>query len=243
MTFVAFAATSYSVFAQQPKTRVLIIVTSADSFSNGKPTGMWLEEFAVPYEMMLKQGYQLTVVSPKGGVAPVDPRSAAKGDQLVQWADAIKASQSTVRLTDAIHASNFDAVFIPGGHGPLFDLASDRVSIELISDFARSGKPVVSLCHGPAALVGVTLADGNPLVKGKKITAFSDDEEKAADANVVVPFSVQQKLIELGGQYSKGNNFEEYAVEDGALILGQNPASSGKVAQLLIRQLDARRNR
>jgi putative intracellular protease/amidase len=232
---------SIASFAQQHKNRVLIIVTSADKFSDGKPTGMWLEEYAVPYQMMLKQGYELTVVSPKGGESPVDPRSAAKGDQEMQWSDALKARKSTVKLTDRINTEDFDAVFIPGGHGPLFDLASDKLSIRLISGFARSGKPVASVCHGPAALVGVTLTNGNPLVKGKNITAFSDAEEKAADPNVVVPFSVQQRLTELGGKYTQGPNFGEYAVQDGTLIIGQNPGSSAKVAQLLIDLLETGR--
>jgi len=236
-----YSMVSISGFAQQHKTSLLIIVTSVDHFPDGKPTGMWLEEYAIPYEMMLKQGYELTVVSPKGGVSPVDPRSAAKGDQDVRWANAQRARRNTVKLTDSIKALDCDAVFIPGGHGPLFDLATDPISIRIISEFARAGKPVASVCHGPAALVEVTLANGDPLVRGRKVTAFSDSEEKAADVNAVVPFSVQQRLTALGGQYSKGENFKEYVVEDGTLILGQNPPSSAKVAQLLINQLEAKK--
>jgi putative intracellular protease/amidase len=240
LALVVLTVASIQAFAQQHKPRVLIIVTSADKFPDGKPTGMWLEEYAVPYQIMLQQGYELTVVSPKGGVAPVDPRSAAKGDQETQWADALKARGATIKLTKAIQAKDFDAVFIPGGHGPLFDLATNSQSIQLISDFARAGKPVASVCHGPAALVGVTLANGDPFVNGKKLTSFSDAEEKAADAQLMPPFSVQQKLVELGAIYSQGANFAEYTMVDGNLITGQNPTSSRKVAQLLLEAIAAR---
>lgn len=231
--FVALAATSALAAVRAPRPRVLIIVTSADRFPSGQPTGMWLEEYATPYEMMLKQGYQITVASPKGGESPIDPRSAARGEQAALWADALKAHLDTVKLS-TLRAEDFDAVFIPGGHGPLFDLATDPVSIALLDGFARTGKPIASVCHGPAALAGVTLANGDPLVKGKRVAAFSDSEEHGGE----VPFSVQQRLIALGGRYSQGPDYQPYALEDGALILGQNPASSAQVAQMLIDQLE-----
>jgi len=222
--------------------RILILVTSADRFANGQPTGLWLEEYAVPYNAFAQSGFAITVVSPKGGVAPVDPRSKGTPEQEKQWAEATKSLQSTLRLSSAIRAADFDGIFIPGGHGPLFDLATDEQAIQLISQFAQSGKQIASVCHGPAALVAVTLSNGEPLVKGRRITSFSDAEEKAAGSETLVPFSVQQKLAALGAQYSQGKDFAEYAVADGNLITGQNPSSSAKVADMLIhRMVDAPR--
>ncbi|MFT4111279.1 type 1 glutamine amidotransferase domain-containing protein [Silvibacterium sp.] len=223
--------------AQSHAPRVLILVTSADKFSDGRPTGAWLEEFATPYNALVRGGAKVTVVSPKGGQAPVDPHSKGTTEQDEQWKDASLALRNTVALSPAIHAADYDAIFIPGGHGPLFDLAVDPNVAHLISEFARTGKPVASVCHGPAALLGVTLADGKPFVSGKKLTAFSDAEEKAAGLDAEVPLSVQQKLISLGGEYSQGKNFAAYTVEDGTLITGQNPASSEGVAKLLLKQL------
>jgi putative intracellular protease/amidase len=220
---------------QQP--RILVLVTSADRFADGRPTGIWLEEFAVPYNALLESGATLTVVSPKGGQAPIDPSSKPNAEQQVEWSGAEKVLHSTIPLTDSLQPANYDAVFIPGGHGPLFDLAVDPKVAALISDFARGGKPVASVCHGPAALLGVTLDDGRPFVAGKKVTAFSDSEEKAVGLDTKVPFSVQQRLISLGGLYSEGPNFHIYTVEDGNLITGQNPRSSGEVAKLLLDKL------
>jgi putative intracellular protease/amidase len=215
----------------------LVLVTSADKFADGRPTGIWLEEFAIPYTVLVKAGAKVTVVSPKGGPTPIDPRSAPTPGQEAKWKDAAAVLRATMPLTAALHASDYDAIFIPGGHGPLFDLAADPAVAALISEFARTAKPVASVCHGPAALLGVTLADGTPFVRGKKLTAFSDAEEKAVGLQAEVPFSVQQRLTALGGEYTQGANFAVYAVTDGKLITGQNPASSGKVVELLLSQL------
>lgn len=223
--------------AQSHSPRVLILVTSADKFADGHPTGLWLEEFAVPYETLVQGGAIVTVVSPKGGQVPVDPRSQPSAQQQKEWANAERVLRTTAPLSATLRASDFDAIFIPGGHGPLFDLATSPQVAQLISEFARTGKPVASVCHGPAALLGVTLADGTSFVKGKKVTAFSDSEEIATGLQNAVPFSVQQKLITLDASYSQGRNFSEYVVEDGELITGQNPASSARAAKLLLEKL------
>lgn len=221
----------------QSSKHVLMLVTSANQFSNGRATGSWLEEFAVPYTALVQAGVRVTVVSPKGGQAPIDPHSAAKPEQSAKWSSAKEALQTTLPLSSAIKAQDYDAIFIPGGHGPLYDLATSPEVAALISAFARAGKPVASVCHGPASLLGVTLADGTPFVRGKKLTAFSDAEEKAAGLQEQVPYSVQQRLTALGAQYSQGANFAPYALTDGTLITGQNPASSEKVVELLLAQL------
>jgi putative intracellular protease/amidase len=218
--------------------RILILVTSANRFADGRPTGIWLEEFATPYDALVHAGARVTVVSPKGGQVPIDPRSAANPGQEAEWKEAEAELHSTIPLTPSVDARDYDAIFIPGGHGPLFDLAVDPSVATLISDFARAGKPVASVCHGPAALVGVTLADGKPFVQGRKLTAFSDAEEEAVGLQHEVPFSVQQKLTSLGAQYSQGPNFGGYTVVDSTLITGQNPRSSGDVARLLLDSLE-----
>ena len=217
--------------------RVLVLVTSANHFASGRPTGMWLEEFATPYQALVNGGAKVTVVSPLGGEVPVDPHSSGKPEEQALLKTLEPVLKHAVKLTDQIHASDYDAIFIPGGHGPLYDLATDPQVAQLISEFARTQKPVASVCHGPAALVGVTLADGTPFVKGKKLTSFSDVEEKTAGLSDQVPFSVQQKLTALGGLYSQGANFAPYALVDGNLITGQNPASSQRVAELLLQIL------
>lgn len=224
-------------WAQTRKPRVLMLVTSADKFADGRPTGIWLEEFAVPYRALTEGGATVTVVSPKGGATPIDPRSNPTPEQAAAWANAEQVLHSTQPLTPAIRESDFDALFIPGGHGPMFDLAKDPQVAKLASDFARSGKLIAAVCHGPAALVGATQAKGTPLVQGKRLTAFSDSEEKAVGLQNAVPFSLEQRLIGLGAHFSQGKNFSEYAVADGNLITGENPQSAAKVAQLLLARL------
>jgi putative intracellular protease/amidase len=231
-----------SALAQERPPRVLILVTSAGRI-DGQATGMWLEEFAAPYEALVQAGAKITVFSPRGGETPVDPHSRSKPDEEALWRKVAGILQKTVPLSGSVHASDYDAIFIPGGHGPLIDLATDVQAARLISEFARAGKPVASVCHGPAAFAGVTLANGKPFVSGRKLTAFSDAEEKEAALFKRVPFSVQQKLTSLGAQYSQGPNFSEYAVADGNLITGQNPASSKKVATLLLQQLSIGRRK
>lgn len=233
---VLMLATTLS-FAQSRAPRVLFLVTSADHFANGERTGLWLDEFAVPYQALMQAGVEVTVFSPRGGKAPVDLRSASKPEEQERWKQVAPVLDATRPLTALVHAAEYDAIFIPGGHGPLVDLASDPQTARVLSEFARSGKPVASVCHGPASLLGAMLADGRPFVRGKKLTAFSDAEEKAAKLDALVPFSVEQRLKSLGAEYTQGPNFAAYALADGNLITGQNPASSAKVAALLIAQL------
>jgi putative intracellular protease/amidase len=234
---IALVALLAGTASAQNAPRMLIVVTSVDQFANGRPTGVWLEEFATPYMILTHDSVRVTVVSPRGGPAPIDPRSVPKPDQEAAWKGAIEALHATQPLTAAFNANGYDAVFIPGGHGPLYDLGTDPAVAALISDFVRKGRPVASVCHGPAALLGVTLADGTSFVTHKKLTAFSDAEEQTAGTQAEVPYSVQQRLIALGAQYSQGSNFADYTVVDGQLITGQNPASSEKVAELLLARL------
>lgn len=233
---VAFAAISASALAAQGS-KVLILATSVDQFTTAdRKTGVWLEEFAVPYSLFIKAGLEVTVVSPKGGAVPIDPASLPKTDQQkAAWSDGMAALKNSLALGPEVKAADYDAIFIPGGHGPLFDLATSTEAARLVSDFARTGKIVASVCHGPAGFLGATLADGSPFVKGKKLTSFSDSEEGKGSS--IVPFSVQQKLIALGASYTKGPDYQPYAVVDGNLITGQNPASSQKVGKLLLAAL------
>lgn len=223
--------------------KLLMVLTSHDQLGDtGKKTGFWLEEFAAPYYVFKDAGADITLVSPKGGQPPLDPTSDEadaqteatkrfKQDDLAQ-----KALASTLKLGD-VAASDFDAVFYPGGHGPLWDLAGDADSIKLIEEMLASDKPVAAVCHAPGVLRDVKAADGSPMVKGRKVTGFTNSEEAAVQLTDVVPFLVQDMLSERGGNYSKGADWESYVVTDGLLITGQNPASSAEAARVLLAQL------
>jgi putative intracellular protease/amidase len=215
---------------------VLMLVTGADIMTNGKPTGLWLEEFAVPYLALQKAGYQIEVATPKGGAAPIDERSKPTPEQATAWKEAEKRLSQTKPLSD-IRAENFSAIFIPGGHGVMFDLADDAASANLIQQFDTAGKSIAAVCHGPAALVKVVRKDGTPLVKGKTVAAFTDDEERAVKLDQDMPFLLETKLRELGAKIEKKENFAAHAVKDGNLITGQNPASSEATVKLLIEAL------
>lgn len=223
--------------------KVLIVLTSHEDLGNtGKKTGFWLEEFAAPYYALRDAGADLTLASPKGGQPPLDPKSSdpsAQTDATRRFAsdkDAQAVLANTKRLAD-IDASAFDAVFYPGGHGPLWDLAEDRVSIALIEKTIAAGKPVAAVCHAPGVLRHVKGADGKPLVAGKSVTGFSNDEEAAVQLTDVVPFLVEDMLKASGGQYSKVADWQPHVVTDGLLITGQNPASSEPVAEALLAAL------
>ena len=225
--------------------KVLMVLTSHDRLGDtGKKTGFWLEEFANPYYILKDAGFDVTLASPKGGQPPLDPKSddpnsetdatrRFKSDQEAQAALA-----RTVRLTD-VSADEYDAIFYPGGHGPLWDLSEDRDSIGLIETLYAAGKPVAAVCHGPAAFRRAKAPDGSPLVRGKSVTGFSDTEEAAAGLTDVVPFLVEDMLKQEGGEYSKAADWQPYAVTDGNLITGQNPASSADTARALQAQLAA----
>jgi len=222
---------------------ILIVLTSHDKLGDtGSKTGFWLEELASPYYTLLDAGATLTLASPKGGQAPLDPTSdlpdyqTAYTDRFKSDANAQKILANTVKLSE-VNESNFDAVMYPGGHGPLWDLTDDKNSIALIEAFVKSNKPVAAVCHASTVLLNAKVSNGDYLVKNKKVTGFSNSEEIAAQLDKVVPFLLEDSLIERGASYSKGDDWNPYIVTDGKLITGQNPASSEPVAQELLKLL------
>jgi putative intracellular protease/amidase len=223
--------------------KVLVVLTSHSELGNtGKKTGFWIEEFAAPYYAMADAGVEITIASPKGGQPPIDPKSDEPENQTPATerfhADAdlkAKLSQSVV-LAD-VNARDYDAVFYPGGHGPLWDLANDKDSISLIESFYNSSKPIAFVCHAPGVLIQVKDENGEPLVKGKEVTGFSNSEEEAVQLTKIVPFLVEDELNRLGASYSKGPDWGSYVKQDGLLITGQNPGSSEETAQVLLAAL------
>ena len=222
--------------------KILMVLTSHDKLGNtGRKTGFWLEEFAAPYFTFLDAGATVTVASPKGGQPPLDPVSDTPEGQteLTRRFKQDPAAQAvlanTVRLSD-VKASDYDAVFYPGGHGPMWDLAEDPRSIALIEDFYSSGKPVAAVCHAPGVLHRVQF-QGQPIVKGKRVTGFTNGEEEAVHLTKVVPFLVEDELKRLGGLYEKVANWVPFVVTDGRLVTGQNPASSKAGAEALLKLL------
>jgi putative intracellular protease/amidase len=219
--------------------KILMVLTSHDRLGDtGKKTGFWLEEFAAPYYVFRDAGADVTVASPKGGQPPLDPSSDAPAGQTDHTrrfkADAAAQAvlASTVRLAD-VTAAGFDGVFYPGGHGPMWDLAEDPVSIALIESFATAGKPIAAVCHAPSALRHVRV-NGQPIVKGRRVSGFSNTEEAAVHLSEVVPFLLEDELKRLGGHYEKAADWQPLAIVDGKLITGQNPASSSAVAHDLL---------
>ncbi len=225
--------------------KVLMVLTSHDRLGDtGRKTGFWLEEFAAPYYVLRDAGVDITLASPKGGQPPVDPKSDepdAQTSAMQRFRSdpaAQRALANTVKLS-SISADDFDSVFFPGGHGPLWDLVKDRHSIALIERFYAAGKPIAAVCHGPAVLRDPKGPDGAPLVKGRKVTGFTNSEEAAVGLTDVVPFLVEDMLKGNGGNYSKAADWASYAVADGNLITGQNPASSEASAKALLERLGA----
>lgn len=225
--------------------RILMIMTSHDKMGDtGHKTGIWLEEFAAPYYRFLDAGADITLASPQGGQPPLDPNSEAADaltdatERFEKDANAQKAFANTVTLDD-LKADDFDALFYPGGHGPLWDLASDAKSIALIEAFIAQNKPVAAVCHGPAALVNAKGTDGQPLVSGKKVTGFTNEEEKAVGLEKVVPLSIEDEFKKHGGMFERGDAWASFAVVDGKLVTGQNPASSEATADAVLRLLSA----
>jgi putative intracellular protease/amidase len=223
--------------------KVLMILTSHSKLGNTREkTGFWIEEFATPYYVLADAGAKITIASPRGGQPPVDPKSELKDAQTPSTErffkdfDVIDKVAHSLKLSD-IKEADFDAVFYPGGHGPLWDLATDKNSIQLIEAFYNHQKPIAFVCHSPAALVNVKAKNGEPLVKGKAITGFSNTEEEAVKLTKVVPFLLEDELTKQGAQYSKGDDWASYVKQDGLLITGQNPGSSEAVATLLLESL------
>lgn len=223
--------------------KTLFVLTSHDKLGDtGKKTGFWVEEFAKPYYTLLDKGVAITVATPKGGPAPIDPSSNAPDaateatERFNKDALAQEIIANTKKLSD-MNPDDFDAVFYPGGHGPLWDLANDATSIALIEKFNDQEKPIAFVCHAPAALKDVKNTDGTPLVTGKKVTGFTNTEEAAVGLTNVVPFLVEDMLSKNGAIYSKKEDWQAYAIQDKNLITGQNPASSALVAEKLLEKL------
>jgi putative intracellular protease/amidase len=220
--------------------KILMVLTSHDQLGNtGRKTGFWLEEFAAPYFVFRDAGVDLTLASPKGGQPPVDPKSDLPENQtdamarFKKDATAQRALANTVKLAD-VKSADFDTVFYVGGHGPMWDLAESPVSIALLESFYNSGKPIALVCHSPGVLHRVTY-NGAPLVKGKRVTGFTNEEEEEVHLTNVVPFLVEDELKRLGATFEKVPNWQPFSIVDGRLVTGQNPASSTSAAQALMK--------
>ena len=223
--------------------KILMVLTSHDQLGDtGRKTGFWLEELAAPYYVFKDAGAEVVLASPKGGKPPLDPKSSEPGFQtdltrrFEADAEANAVLANTVRL-DGVGHEGFDAVFYPGGHGPLWDLAEDPASVRLIETTLGAGKPVALVCHAPGVLRHAKAPDGKPLVAGKAVTGFTNTEEEAVGLTAIVPFLVEDELKAKGGVFSKAGDWAPYVVGDGLLITGQNPASSGPAAERLLGQL------
>jgi len=223
-------------FAQAKSTQVLIVVTSADQIRAGKPTGLWLEEFAVPYLKFKEAGFEITTASIKGGEAPVDPRSLVDQTKVQGWSLATAALKKTTPLAK-VTPNQFAAIFLPGGHGAMFDLPNNSTLQRLLNQFARTDKVIAAVCHGPAGFVGARKGDGSPLVSGLTVTSFTDEEEKAMKLDKEMPFLLETKLKEQGAKFVTGEKWANHVEVDGKLVTGQNPASSGGVADAIIQLL------
>lgn len=224
--------------------RILIIVTSNDRMGETThPTGLWAEELAAPYFAFVDAGHEVEIASPKGGAAPIDPGSLkppGENDPVVERFLADETVQRKVKATQRVSevdASGFDAVFFPGGHGTMWDLPGDAGVTRAVESAYAAGKVIAAVCHGPAGLVSARRPDGQPLVAGKRVNAFTDDEERAAGQMDTVPFTLESRLRELGAHFEKAANWQAFAVRDGQLITGQNPQSSAEVARLVLQAL------
>lgn len=220
--------------------KILFVTTSHDELGNtGIKTGVWLEEFATPYYIFKEAGSEVSVASPKGGQVPTDPKSLAiilatqNTKRFLKDAEALHLLSHSTELA-SIKADDFDAIFLPGGHGPMWDLADNKDLKQLLEDFDRAGKPIGAVCHGVAGLLTMINENGGHGVKGKHLTSFSNSEEESTNLTNVVPFLLETKLVSLGASYSKEANYISHVVVDGHFITGQNPASSGEVAKRII---------
>ena len=222
---------------------VLMVLTSHDALGDtGKKTGFWLEELAAPYYVLSDAGAKITLASPKGGQPPLDPSSDAPDAQTddtrrFKGDAAARAALAATEKLASLDMNAFDAVFYPGGHGPLWDLAEDPVSIHLLEYFAAGGRPIAAVCHAPAIFRHTKVANGKPLVSGRNVTGFTNTEEAEAGLTDVVPFLVEDMLVKNGGIYSKGADWALHVVVDGNLVTGQNPASSKGAAEALLKLL------
>ena len=225
--------------------KILMVLTSHDELgSTGNKTGFWVEEFAAPYYTFIDAGVEVILATPLGGQAPIDPTSTLADFQTSATErfdnddEAQSKIASTVKLS-SLNESDFDGVFYPGGHGPLWDLTDNKDSISLIENFLKAGKAVATVCHASAALLNVKQASGEFAIKGKAVTGFTNSEEEAVRLTEVVPFLLEDELIKRGGEYQKAQDWHAFAVQDGLIITGQNPASSALAAEKLLTQLSA----
>ena len=223
--------------------KILMVLTSHDQLGDtGKKTGFWLEEFAAPYYEFIDAGAEVTVASPKGGQPPLDPKSD-EPDAQTEYTERFRQDQAAQQALantqplDAINANEYDAVFYPGGHGPLWDLVDDRKSLMIINTLYAAGKPVAAVCHAPIVLRNAEKPDGTPLVQDKRVTGFSNSEEDAVGLTKIVPYLVEDELKRMGGEYSKEADWKSYVIDDGHLVTGQNPGSSAATAQMLLKKL------
>ncbi len=223
--------------------KILMVLTSHSELGNtGEKTGFWIEEFAAPFYTFKDAGADITLASPKGGQPPIDPKSAAPESQTAATRrfnedSALQQLLANTEKLSGIKADDYDAVFYPGGHGPLWDLTGDKDSINLVADFWKSKKPVAAVCHAPAVLLNVMDESGRTLVEGKKVTGFTNTEEEAVQLTKVVPFLLEDELKSRGGLYTKKDDWASFIVQDGLLITGQNPASSEEAARALVELL------
>lgn len=220
--------------------KILMVLTSHDQLGDtGNKTGFWLEEFAAPYYVFKDAGADITLASPKGGQPPLDPNSDSDdaqtdATQRFKGDEAAQNDLANTQVLSTVSAEGYDAIFYPGGHGPLWDLANDKDSAALIEAFAASDRPVGAVCHAPAVFKHPKGADGKPLVSGKTVTGFTNTEEEGVGLTNVVPFLVEDMLKSNGGNYQKGDDWASFIVTDGKLVTGQNPASSEAAAQKLL---------
>lgn len=234
---LAVLAVDAPAFSRPKKHTILMVVTSQGTFPGSEEkTGLWLEEFAVPYKIFRDAGYDVEVVSPKGGSVPVDPRSLQPEAAPVNAKPALGLLSNTLTM-DQVDLEDYIAVFFPGGHGTMFDFPDNPPIQKTVEEFLLSGRPTAFVCHGPAALVGAVDETGQPLVKGRRVAAFTDAEEKAVGLTGQVPFLLQSKLEELGAEVVPAENFQVQVVVDGNLVTGQNPASSAQAAYELLNLL------
>ncbi|MCP3031750.1 type 1 glutamine amidotransferase domain-containing protein [Halobacillus sp. A1] len=215
--------------------KVLMVVTNHEKINEDTPTGIWLSEFGEAYNEFKQHGYEITVASPKGGQSPVDPNSVSE-DEPTEILDTKTYLEDTLPL-DSVSANSFDAIFLPGGHGTMFDFPDNEKLQQLLRDFYESDKVVAAVCHGPSALTGATLSNGEPLVKGKRVNAFTDAEEVDTTLDQHMPFLLESKLRELGATFQSAPNWSEHVEVDGNLITGQNPQSTVAVSKEFIKVL------
>ena len=225
--------------------KILMVLTSHDELGNtGKKTGFWVEEFAAPYYAFIDAGVEVTLATPKGGQAPIDPTSTLEDFQTsaTERYDGDDVAQAKIANTvqlSSLSEGDFDGVFYPGGHGPLWDLTDNTDSITLIESFLKAGKAVATVCHASAALLNVKQGSGDFAIKGKAVRGFTNSEEEAVQLTAVVPFLLEDELIKRGGEYQKAQDWHAFVVQDGLIITGQNPASSALAAEKLLAQLSA----